>query len=376
MSKKTEKNVVKTFSLPLTTREKKAELTSTKEIGSFSINKDRVYFHDASELKFYVPRDNPVYLDLNVGLTNPSYQARADILDDSEKMDHILKWIVEDKFKLFKEDNRVDFISHRGTLKKIMLLDIDNPEDKWSICATRFKGRIYMVAVFNDSGSEVSEQNKRSSAWGYKFEEYMISDQPGGEPRVDSTTHELEEFCIVVQSKLSDYTLAYKVEIDGIHSDRLDEESPQCYVELKTFDRTLMKEIWGSYKTRKKFFDHWIHIHFAGIKTIVFGLKDKNGIVTEVEEMEASDLLSKTRGSWNVDKQLQYVDSFLTLLKDNVTQDDPNVVYKFEIQPNGKKIIQCTEMRNFDEKYRILPQWYVTAYKENDPPSGSFSSSV
>ncbi|XP_054718790.1 decapping and exoribonuclease protein-like [Uloborus diversus] len=191
----------------------------------------------------------------------------------------------------------------------------------------------------------------------------MTADVPWGEANVLSTTHEIEEFCTVVQSELADHSILLKVEIDGMHSDHAKNRSadPSRYVEMKTMWKYPRNRRINNFR-RRKYMEHWAHAFIAGVEDNVYGLKDDNGIVTEVEVLKTHQLPRLSENFWYPEDLIHSLDSFLTLLKNAVTQDNPNVVYKFDCTPEE---IKCTEMCNPEEKYKLIPEWYVREYNEN-----------
>ena len=76
------------------------------------------------------------------------------------------------------------------------------------------------------------------SSWGYKFEQFMVSPNPGIEPNTDTAVNENEEFCCVFRTRLDKFSLVYGAEMDGYDSsERMGEKEvlvPEKFIEMKT----------------------------------------------------------------------------------------------------------------------------------------------
>jgi len=71
-----------------------------------------------------------------------------------------------------------DFVCFRGLLTVLMRTPYEKNED-WIICATKWKGTIFLCAKETErkriSEEQMTDRDKQFSSWGFKFEQYMSS---------------------------------------------------------------------------------------------------------------------------------------------------------------------------------------------------------
>jgi RAT1-interacting protein len=72
----------------------------------------------------------------------------------------------------------VDFVCYRGLLTMLMCTPYEKDDD-WIICATKWKGTIFLCARETDKKrlyrEQMTDKQKQFMSWGYKFEQYMSS---------------------------------------------------------------------------------------------------------------------------------------------------------------------------------------------------------
>ncbi|VDK83979.1 unnamed protein product [Cylicostephanus goldi] len=109
-------------------------------------------------------------------------------------------------------------------------------------------------------------------------------------PKTNEAVTCLEEFAVVNRSTLTagserPLKLVYSGEVDAINAEG-------DIVELKTQRYALNNTFW-KYKSLK----WWLQSHLLGIRDIVVGYRDDDGIVTKVELLHTNDLYK--RGEWS-----------------------------------------------------------------------------
>jgi RAT1-interacting protein len=71
-----------------------------------------------------------------------------------------------------------DFVCFRGLLTMLMCTPYEMNDD-WIICATKWKGIIFLCARETEKKrlyrAQLSERDRQFTSWGYKFEQYMSS---------------------------------------------------------------------------------------------------------------------------------------------------------------------------------------------------------
>ncbi|XP_054713116.1 decapping and exoribonuclease protein-like isoform X2 [Uloborus diversus] len=304
-----------------------------REIGFFSIDSSRQLLENKSQMKYLVfplkMRDLEIDLNVNCKLDVFHYY------NTIEKMYQTLKWLSRNQKKLQTLSKKTDFVTVRGALVKIMctpyLKGCIRPQ--WEICATRYEGVIYFCAIDSD---EDIEENKNATpkqlmfqSWGYKFEQYMTTSEIGSKPDVSSTTHQLEEFCIMLENIFNEHTLIYKAEVDAVIPYRYPgpgSGDTSCYTELKT-SRTRTRISAEMYFYRNKLLNWWTQSYLAGIPEVICGMRDDLGIVNSLEVIRISNMPNLAQGFWSPDVCLHFCDYFLNYLKKTVIEDDPNLSF-------------------------------------------------
>lgn len=158
-------------------------------IGSFSLDGNRAYVPDTRNCKYIRKSYMGLQFDLNKGYENVIHKSSQ---CDNEKLDHILRFIVENMPKLenstgFSENTdrnvqkkklNVDFVSYRGLLRLIMCTPFES-RDPWIILASKFMGTIYLCAVETESKKlerlNATDNTKKNLSYGFKFEQYMLT---------------------------------------------------------------------------------------------------------------------------------------------------------------------------------------------------------
>ena len=123
-------------------------------------------------------------MNLNEGIDAAIRQERT---TKSEKLDKILDWILMNKCSFTINDQpseslqslSTDFVCFRGLLTTLMCTPYERRED-WEFVAIKFKQTIYLCTIETEqkrtAEQNKSERQKEMSTWGYKFEEFVLSD--------------------------------------------------------------------------------------------------------------------------------------------------------------------------------------------------------
>ncbi|KAF8795961.1 decapping and exoribonuclease protein-like [Argiope bruennichi] len=346
-----------------------------KEIGHFSIDARRKIHFDKSQMKYLIPllKMRGLYLDLNVNFsTDVSHNYVA-----ISKMYQTLYWLKHHKHVLkprltetSMNASNIDFVTGRGTLALISCTPYIKEcfRNQWEVCASKYNGIIYFALIDSDTdiaeNENASEQQQRFQSWGYKFEQYITTDHIDGDPDLSSTTHQLEEYCVILKSVLNKHNLLYKAEMDAVIPYRkiIDGNGDtSCYTEIKT--SRIRTTAVGEYHFHKyKTILWWAQSFFAGISEVVCGNRTNHGIVKSIDVYRVSSFPEEAGGLWSPDVCLNFCDKFLTYLKRIVIEDDYNVVYKLSYKSGD--IIYCSKLVNPENRYKIIPDWYVKAEEE------------
>ncbi|KAH3861118.1 decapping and exoribonuclease protein-like [Dreissena polymorpha] len=340
-----------------------------EEIGYFSLDINREFSISKQQLKYFIkPSDlNNVCFDLKKRYSDMVKKDES----KSEKIDNLLKWINgnRDKFvlKASKElvaddissnrDLHTDFICWRGLLTKILCTPYENRDD-WKIAVTRYNGTYYLCEYNTEAKiaqtAKLTERDKEICCWGWKFEQYLTADTKDAKPNTDTPFNNCEEFGTVVRSRLNSHSLVFAGEVDAIDTTG---KKPH-YVEFKTTrDFTHQKQL-ISFK-RFKLIKWWAQSFLIGIPEVICGYRDDDGVVHRLESFNTNTIPSMTKdlyNPWLPNVCFNFLDQFLSFIKDTVTEDDYRLVHLLEWMP-GKDVL-CTRLGR-DSQYQFLPDWYT-----------------
>lgn len=189
-------------------------------------------------------------------------------------------------------------------------------------------------------------------------------DSPDIEPNTQEPVIEAEEFCCMFKTKLMGHTVVYGAEMDGIeldHSVNLNRtdfnEIP--FIELKVKLRE-EKENQRINTLRFKFRNWWCQCFLANIKKVLVGVRDRDGNVTELVDLDVRDIPKQVRSYWSPAVCLRFCGDFLQLVDSEMKSVDcPYTVYKFDYDPRSRESIKLSIFKNKND-FSFLPEWYVT----------------
>ncbi|KYN01540.1 Protein Dom3Z [Cyphomyrmex costatus] len=269
-------------------------------IGHFSIDGDMQYHADLSQLKYYIPPSDPnnVDFDLNKNFIHTHYRPTLYV-----KLDNILKWISNNFHRLEKplsvQEERwldIDFIASRGAIKA-MLSSPYKMRDELIICASKYRGTIYLCEFYSDKREydyvNLSLSRRQVHSWGYKFEQYMVADHPSGTPDLKRSLNECEQFFCMFKANFDNHSLLYAAEIDGISSQQLITDTLEGktfeLIELKTYPLPNEEGNIHGKISSLRVMEWWSQSYLVHLNKIICGLKDKN-VVRMIKEYSINDL--------------------------------------------------------------------------------------
>ncbi|KAG4073426.1 hypothetical protein HA402_000650 [Bradysia odoriphaga] len=350
-------------------------------LGYFSISHNRQFIPDQTNLKYLkLPASGqPIHFDLNEGYD--SYQHKPDNAHQ-DKLNHILRYILLNLKKLAaptvspeRTDKllNIDVICFRGKLRMLMCTPYDT-RDGWSLLATKWKGNIYLCG--HSSEEEIlkkqneSEELKKICTYGFKFEQFVMSDSPTSDPVSDTPVLEGEEFCCMFTTRLESTSILYGAEMDGIESSSvvdLSETDPndlkftELKVRLKVSNHRQI-ENFNRFKTR----NWWCQSYLAKVEKIVVGVRTQNGIVNTLESVDVASMPQKFERFWSDTVCMDFLDNFLCMVKYVMKDVDcPHTVYKFDHDPNASYSIQCTVLQGPND-CTFIPDWYISEIQKFD----------
>ncbi|CAF1235143.1 unnamed protein product [Rotaria sordida] len=167
--------------------------------------------------------------------------------------------------------------------------------------------------------------------YGHKFEEYVTKNDTSTEPLNLS-----QQFAGVFQVTIGSYRLLCSAEMD-----RAVEKSSSIteHIELKFNIRVRMK----------------------GIRTIVIGLRDNNGIVNSLVPLNITDI-EKATCTWSRQSFFNFFLLFAEFLQQHVTNEYSHThkdVVLFHFLPSSQTISMT---KSSDSKYHFLPDWFFNQF--------------
>lgn len=236
--------------------------------------------------------------------------------------------------------------------------------EPWQMAMCLFKGTIYISEVETDEARKnrlsQTERQDEMCYWGYKFEDYITS--PMGQTGLHSRTenspvNNKEAFCSVVRCRLEKHSLVYGAEIDCcIKSKSNSLSAPLNYVELKT-SRIIENERMNWSFERYKLLKWWSQSFLAGVRKIVCGFRDDNGIVKKLKTfntLEIPSTVANERNMWTGNVCLNFCNQLLDWIKSAVKHE--NVTYMVHWREPFTHV--TIEMSN-DLRDVFLPEWYI-----------------
>ncbi|KAJ8734003.1 hypothetical protein PYW07_014554 [Mythimna separata] len=332
-----------------------------------------------------------VCLDLNLHIDKVI--RKPDDLD--VKLKDLTQFLLEHERRLnFPLETSLDnakFFCYRGLMTCVACTPYENQEP-WKIVAILFKGNIYLCA--RDTAEKLhrklnmTERDKQFTSWGYKFEQYLLSDEPDSEPNPDVPVDENEEFSLVFTTKLNGHTIVYGAEMDGIRCDKEAVAKPPAelgpeaivnylstkeFIELKTnrhIENNRQETSFRRFKSKK----WWCQSFLAGVDTILCGYRNDDGIVEELKTWQIKDLIKISQRFWNPDVCFNFLDTFLIYVKRclareikkkhgekalNNLQELPMISLMFEWTP-GMSVQVAQNYSHHDDP--VLMPWFTDNY--------------
>nr|XP_049697784.1 decapping and exoribonuclease protein [Helicoverpa armigera] len=332
-----------------------------------------------------------VHYDLNLHLDRAIHHPP----DRDVKLIDLHRFLLEHEHRLkFPLENSLDrsmFFCYRGLMTCVACTPYENREP-WKIVAILHKGNIYLCA--RDTEDKISrkqnmtERDKQFTSWGYKFEQFLLSDEPDSEPNPDEPVDETKEFSLVFTTHLNRHTLVYGAEMDGIRCDKAAVTKPPTelgpeaivkylsdkeFVELKTnrhIEHPRQETSFRRFKSKK----WWCQSFLAGIDTILCGYRNDDGIVEELKKWSIRDLVKNSQRFWNPDVCFNFLDTFLIYVKRclareikhkhgeaylNRLQDLPMISLMFEWSPGMP--VQVADHYSHQDDPILLP-WFIDNY--------------
>ncbi|XP_783738.3 decapping and exoribonuclease protein [Strongylocentrotus purpuratus] len=350
------------------------------EVGHFSLDSKRGVHCDARLLKVYCPPADPRRTDFDLRKGYRDYIKRDD--DVKERLNNITKWMQENKRLIAapptstserSEDQgnestsrhceriNADFVMWRGHMTKFLCTPYEDREG-WAMAVTLYRGTYYISEVETEENRArrkgMSDREQEMSYWGYKFEQYVTSDDERSQPDTTKPVDTHEAFCSVIRTRLDSHSLLYSGEVD-CRIPNSKKKPPENYMELKT------TRIWYKHNNERNFYRFkllkvWAQSFLVGIPEVIVGFRDDEGIVSYLRSFQTMQMASSSQGMWDAAVCFNFANQLLTYIKEIVTIDNPKVVYMLKRAP-GSSEVTCTLHAEGDEQF--LSQEYIASFR-------------
>ena len=299
-----------------------------------------------------------------------------------ERLKHLLIWAKRNGYGQKEVEDAPDFVCFRGHFTAIMATPYENLEG-WKLVMVKHRGTVYINKEETDSAREnrlcMDDRQRRMCSWGYKFEQYMTSDDPrGGPTNTNEPVDECEQFCCVFSSKLGKNTFVYGAEMDGLEAsdstkacDRGDPKNQadlnkETFVELKT---SRIVEHPGHERSlrRHKMLKWWCQTFTVGVPKIICGFRDDRGVVRNVRQYHVGHLPRLCQEHWMANVCMNFLHWFLDEAKRRISQLEELTVVEFTWNP-GDSFIAYKTLNDEDNEVMleaILPHWYRDGGESN-----------
>ncbi|XP_077289082.1 decapping and exoribonuclease protein Rai1-like isoform X2 [Arctopsyche grandis] len=345
----------------------KTEMSGPMLVGFFSVNEDQELLNDTSQLKYVVGKAGKTHIDLKLNFDYTKYNSDQ---DKSPFFRYLLshKQLLNDVEGSTFAD--VGFVTSRKTLMYISQMPhLQNP----IILNTRLvNGAIYVYRiVLYDT---TTPYTNLSTPWGYKFRQYMFSENATNDVSMDKPYLVGEEFVGVFKMLLNTHKILYRCEINVMQSDKaipISSDEMGVLPELDQKEFVSLKIVTGPYNETSfrinKSRSAAIHAIFGNVSQVFFGLKDDNGVVSEVIKHSTSDLQNMGAPYWKVGEMITFCEEAFTYIKRcfsaEITRNGnnindiktlPEMVMHFKKTPK-----QNLELVEFSEDVNDwVPKWY------------------
>lgn len=253
-------------------------ISEPREVSCYSRDGERrIDFGSRAQLSKY--QDPTIGSDLGRNIETFREKTQGDF-----GVEPVVRALLSSTFDLMKE---ADFVSYRNNLNKLAGTPF-NFRDEWELDAVKLADSPVFLDVRKLGDDVSSPMHKRFMYMGYYFESLCTGTQD--EP-VDANA----EFCSIVRLRLGLHRIAFAAEIDCEGDNPSLKENPvPNYIELKTMRNPRSKRDYDN-MYRNRFMKYWIQSFLAGVRTIILGVRDDNGILRKTERYNTENLHKLTR---------------------------------------------------------------------------------
>lgn len=303
-----------------------------REIGTFAIIDSGEFAHCNKAIHAKI-KEIEVPVNLNEGY-DPTIgiQNRHTSVTNFPASEKILRWICSTKDG-YDVTSGIDVIAQRGVLKDIGHTLHNSYNNKWTLEACKFDGKIYLRYDDNEE-FHADKRHHKNIYWGMEFEKHVLEKVPG----VKATFN-------VITGVIGSINVLISAEIDG-------EIDTGEHVEVKTtFRKNLCQNL--------PF--HWLQCYLGTVKVLCYGYKDENGFVKEPLVREnMNNIVGNMVSKETANSMFGVIADILSWLKEVIKEG--NNVWHLTYDGGGKN--GHIEMYNMGYHTEFLPSFYYKFVRE------------
>ncbi|KAI6184999.1 Decapping nuclease [Aphelenchoides bicaudatus] len=266
-----------------------------------------------------------------------------------------------------------DFVTNRGALKSIGV-SFYSQERGWQIVCCKFQDIVFMCEAPTEEHQKErmndTEADHRFTYMGHKFENYLLSDSPEVPPNTEEPVSTLAPQYGVFKSTGtandgSKMTFLMNAEMDGM-------DQNNNFLELKTMKQPPKKA--SHHKNPNWFFEYrcnwWLQSYLVGIERIIVGMRNQEGIVSSVRELNTNSVAHQKR-RWHPSVCLTTLFNCLKDVRGRLdTLPELSTIKLTFSAENGRIDISEIE-ENESAHFKFLPDDFVEYFSQQDVSSQS-----
>ncbi|KAA8915302.1 hypothetical protein TRICI_002549 [Trichomonascus ciferrii] len=338
--------------LPLAHRIK-ASLRQPKEECSFSIDRDMNTRFDDRCLSYYYLPEPMLNADIDLSGGYKDFIEK----DESEPghLNHFLRALMEHE-KTTGSRIKGDIITFRGIMTKLLCLPYNSGDDI-DLNLMVFDGQIFIEEDHELTQSKKRAMNERDRLmcyWGYKFEAISMLDKPWSEATRDEIfdrpktkqVNNIEQYLSIVRTGVGSVKLVLAGEVDGVmdYKPEKPEDPLRHYVELKT--SKVIRDEKDARAFERKILKTWAQSFLLGIRKVIYGFRDDNGILKSIEEYRTDELptlvkssmFSNPKSKWNGNDAVAFYAAAVEWIKNTVGTQE-GVAWRLQYKRGDQKLV-------------------------------------
>lgn len=339
--------------LQLSTRTK-ASLRQPREACSFSIDRENnTQFDDQCLSYYYFPEP---MLDREIDLSGGYKDFIEKDESEPQHLNHFLRALINyEKTQCDGSKIKGDIVTFRGVMTKLLCLPYNSSEDI-DLNLIAFDGQIFIEEDHQLTQSKkrvMNERDKLMTYWGYKFEAISTLPKPWSEAtreeiydRPKNTVNNIEQYISIVRTGVGNVKLALAGEVDAVtdYKPEKPEDPLPHYVELKT--SKVIRDEKDARNFERKIMKAWAQSFLLGVRKIIYGFRDDNGVLRSLEEYKTEELpilvrdskISNSKYKWNGNDAVSFYASAVEWIKQSVGTQE-NVAWRLQYTKNDSKLV-------------------------------------